>query len=250
MNLPSIEFMMIAARGVALLLALATLAWAIVRWRRDTTRDAQRVFEQLDLVRAELLQLQGQMGTASQSAPIQYSYPPTSNPQHLNSQHPNHRAASPAAPNKMSSSAAHHAGYSDFEVEHKALAETRRIASEVIKSKSMTNAAPRGYEVASRLARSGATVAELVSTCALSRHEAELMVRLNAGMKSMQPPASTTQQEQKSASTNSSRAHANLNQLKNIGSRADTQSRPASTTTNRPAPAARPVPRQRVSLVG
>lgn len=233
MNLPSVEFMMIAARGVVLLLALAILAWAILRWRRDTTRDAQRMFEQLDLVRAELLQLQGQMGTAAQtpSPIIQYQ---------------NHQAAAPVnyAP------AAKAASYTDFEAERKAV-EVRRPANEVLKSKNMTNAAPRGYEVASRLARNGATVEELVNTCALSRHEAELMVRLHAGMKSTQPPATKQEGSNNSASANPSRAHSNLNQLKNIGQRASVA--PAKTVAqnvNRSTTSARPATHQRVSLVG
>lgn len=234
MNLPSVEFMMIAARGIVLLLALATLAWAILRWRRDTTRDAQRMFEQLDLVRAELLQLQGQMHAAppTPSAIAQY--------QHHQPAPTAYRA--PVAPAQSS--------YPDFEAERQAIAEVRRPATESVKPKNLTNAAPRGYEVASRLARSGATVEELVNTCALSRHEAELMVRLHAGMKSTQPPSA--KQDGRNVATNSnSRAHANLNQLKNIGSRANAAPvKPAEQNVSRSNVSARPASHQRVSLVG
>jgi len=239
MNLPSVEFMMIAARGVALLLALATLAWAIVRWRRDTTRDAQRMFEQLDLVRAELLQLQGQMHSVPQqsasSAIAQYQ---------------NHQPLPQSVRHASSLHATQHAPiYPDFEAERKA-ATASRPANEAIKPKNLTNAAPRGYEVASRLARNGATVEELVNTCALSRHEAELMVRLHAGMKSSQPP-STKQDARQAAPNGQSRAHANLNQLKNIGSRANAaSSKPVQQSTARPAASSRPATHQRVSLVG
>ncbi|HEX2586490.1 MAG TPA: DUF2802 domain-containing protein [Steroidobacteraceae bacterium] len=239
MNLPSVsvEFMMIAARGIVLLLALATLAWAILRWRRDTTRDAQRMFEQLDLVRAELLQLQGQMGSASPVPPAIAQYQ-------------NQQAAAHAHYAATSTSAAKPAGYPDFESERKAMVEARRPANETVNPKSRTNAAPRGYEVASRLARNGATVEELVNTCALSRHEAELMVRLHAGMKSTQLP-SAKQDARNVAANSNSRAHANLNQLKNIGSRANAApAKPAAQNVNRTAPTARPANHQRVSLVG
>lgn len=37
----------------------------------------------------------------------------------------------------------------------------------------------RGYEVAARMARNGADVGELVSSCGITRHEAELLVRLH-----------------------------------------------------------------------
>jgi septal ring factor EnvC (AmiA/AmiB activator) len=41
--------------------------------------------------------------------------------------------------------------------------------------------APGNYQVAIRLARSGATVAELMSGCGLSRQEADLVARLHCG---------------------------------------------------------------------
>jgi hypothetical protein len=41
-------------------------------------------------------------------------------------------------------------------------------------------AALSGYELAIRLARGGAQVAEIVSSCAMSRREAELILRLHA----------------------------------------------------------------------
>lgn len=38
----------------------------------------------------------------------------------------------------------------------------------------------RGYDVATRMARNGADVGELVSSCGITRHEAELLVRLHS----------------------------------------------------------------------
>jgi hypothetical protein len=52
---PSLELLLIAGRAVALLAAFALFAWGFIRWRRAAQRDTQRVFEQLDLVRADLL---------------------------------------------------------------------------------------------------------------------------------------------------------------------------------------------------
>ena len=53
--LPSLEFLLVAGRAVTLLLALMLFAWGFMRWRRALQLDTQRVFEQLDLVRADLL---------------------------------------------------------------------------------------------------------------------------------------------------------------------------------------------------
>jgi hypothetical protein len=39
--------------------------------------------------------------------------------------------------------------------------------------------AQRGYDLAARLARNGAGVEELVASCGITRHEAELLTRLN-----------------------------------------------------------------------
>ncbi|MES1147054.1 MAG: hypothetical protein ABUL52_01525, partial [Solimonas sp.] len=92
----------------------------------------------------------------------------------------------------------------------------------------------------------------LMNTCALSRHEAELLVRLHAGMKSMQPPAAASRNEKPaSVAGNASRANTNLNQLKNIGDRNKAASKPATTSlASRPATSLRPAAHQRVSLVG
>jgi uncharacterized protein DUF2802 len=47
------------------------------------------------------------------------------------------------------------------------------------------NATPqRGYDMATRLAKNGADVDELISNCGITRHEAELLVRLHGATRS------------------------------------------------------------------
>lgn len=123
----SIELGLMLLRSVALLGALLVLAVAFRHWRRSAERDAQRMFEQLDLIRGEILLLSDRMDRIE------------SNPTHV----------------------------------------IERPAPEVRAPAVVNNSAPRGYEVAARLARGGATCEELMSSCGLSRHEAELMLRLH-----------------------------------------------------------------------
>jgi len=63
---PSLEFMLIAGRAAALSLAFLLFAWGFRRWRRAAQRDTQRVFEQLDLVRSDLLIMKEVMQGAAQ----------------------------------------------------------------------------------------------------------------------------------------------------------------------------------------
>ena len=49
----------------------------------------------------------------------------------------------------------------------------------------------RGYDVATRMARNGSDVGELVSSCGITRHEAELLVRLHSA-RDREAPASTS----------------------------------------------------------
>lgn len=51
--------------------------------------------------------------------------------------------------------------------------------------------AQRGYDVATRMARNGATVGELIASCGVTRHEAELLVRLHSARdrEAAAPPA-------------------------------------------------------------
>jgi len=124
----NLETMLVIARAAALVLSLLALAMALRRWRRSAERDAQRIFEQLDLVRGELMLLAERMDRI-ESIP--------------------------------------------------ARAIERPAASEARAPAVASSPAPRGYEVAARLARGGATCEELISSCGLSRHEAELMLRLH-----------------------------------------------------------------------
>jgi Protein of unknown function (DUF2802) len=50
----SLELLLIAGRAAALIGALCVFAWAFTRWRSAQARDAQRIFEQMDLVHGEL----------------------------------------------------------------------------------------------------------------------------------------------------------------------------------------------------
>lgn len=69
----------------------------------------------------------------------------------------------------------------------------------------------RGYDIATRLARNGADVAEIVANCGITRHEAELLLRLHGSQRKQAPqpqvrqqveapraPASRPQQQQRS----------------------------------------------------
>ena len=114
--------------GFAMVVAASVLAWRLLAWRRSAACDAQRMFEQLDLIRAELLFLSERMQGLETMTPQTHVRPTP----------PEVRV--PAVAN---------------------------------------SGAPRGYEVAARLARGGATCEELISSCGLSRHEAELLIRLH-----------------------------------------------------------------------
>lgn len=125
--LPSLEFLLIAGRAVALALAFITFAWAFARWKRAAARDTQRVFEQLDLLRADMLELAEQIKAVGARA------------------------------------------------QEREAAEDNAARFALMPSQT----GPRGYEVAVRLAKSGATREELISNCGISRHEAELLLRLH-----------------------------------------------------------------------
>lgn len=62
---------------------------------------------------------------------------------------------------------------------------------------------PRGYDVATRLARNGADIGELTASCGVTRHEAELLVRLH-GAKSREAmataPRNSRHQDERPAS--------------------------------------------------
>ncbi len=53
----------------------------------------------------------------------------------------------------------------------------------------------RGYDVATRLARNGASVEEMIANCGITRHEAELLARLHGARSEASPaPAHVSQQ--------------------------------------------------------
>ena len=52
-----------------------------------------------------------------------------------------------------------------------------------------TGGSQRGYDIATRLARNGADVGEIVSNCGITRHEAELLLRLHGAQHKPVPQA-------------------------------------------------------------
>jgi len=125
--LPSLEILLIAGRAVALVTGLLVFAWAFRHWRRAATRDAQRVFEQLDLVRSELLIMKDVM---------------------------------------------HHAAHRVDPVVPTAMHESRAVPI-------ASNGGARSYEIAARMVRSGAGKDELIRSCGITTHEAELLIKLH-----------------------------------------------------------------------
>jgi hypothetical protein len=66
----------------------------------------------------------------------------------------------------------------------------------------------RGYDVAARMARNGADVGQLVASCGITRHEAELLVRLHSA-KDREAVAATPRPQQDNVATTSRPAAAN-----------------------------------------
>jgi hypothetical protein len=62
-----------------------------------------------------------------------------------------------------------------------------RVESEARLAPASVAGATRGYELAARFARNGAGVDELVATCGVTRHEAELLVRLHGQQRESTP---------------------------------------------------------------
>lgn len=153
----SLEWVLIVVRGAVLTGAMLWLGFVLRRWRREAGRDTQRVFEQLDLLRAELLTMQDQLAQISNAPATAVEQRPAAEP---------------------------------------------RVATVA------SAAAPRGYEVAARLARSGASVDELMSSCGLSRHEAALLLRLHGAAHQQHRGVETKPSKQ--AETDSAKAAAPL----------------------------------------
>lgn len=123
----SLDTVLMVARALSLVLALAMFGWGFARWRKAAERDTQRVFEQLDLVRADLLIMKEVMQSAAQ---------------------------------RVDSAA-------------------KQVAHDVRLAPTQNSGTGRGYEIAARLARNGAQKEELIKSCGITAHEAELLVRLH-----------------------------------------------------------------------
>lgn len=54
-----------------------------------------------------------------------------------------------------------------------------------------TGGAQRGYDIATRLARNGADVSEIVANCGITRHEAQLLLRLHGAQPKAAPQMSS-----------------------------------------------------------
>jgi hypothetical protein len=131
MNLLLLEFGAIMA---VLVLSVTIGLWTLTatrRQRRQQQMDMQRVFEQLDLSRTDLLILSEHLT------------------QKVTDTRPLLESRNPSTP------------------------------------QSPAGAVPRAYEMAARLARGGASCEELMTGCALSRHEAGLLLRLHAPAKTV-----------------------------------------------------------------
>lgn len=150
-TLPSLELLLIAGRAVALLAGLLIFAWAFRHWRRASMRDTQRVFEQLDLVRSELLIMKEVM------------------------HHTTHRDGQRAG-RDTGRDIGRDLGLS---ATNRDTANTRVAAYDARVPMAGAGGAVRGYELAARMARNGAGKDELIRSCGITTHEAELLVKLH-----------------------------------------------------------------------
>jgi Protein of unknown function (DUF2802) len=150
-SLPSLELLLIAGRAIALVAGLLIFAWAFRHWRKAAMRDTQRVFEQLDLVRSELLIMKEVM------------------------HHSTHRAENTQSPT----------GFRTDFTDRRANSRGDQLRSDAKPQIPFEARMPaisgtaRGYENAARMARSGATKEELIRNCGITGHEAELLVKLH-----------------------------------------------------------------------
>lgn len=133
----SLDTVLMVGRAASLLMAFAMFGWGFVRWRKAAERDTQRVFEQLDLVRADLLIMKEVMQSAAQ---------------------------------RVDTAA-------------------KQVAHDVRLAPTQNSGTGRGYEIAARLARNGAQKDELIKSCGITAHEAELLVRLHGHAQKNAPTA-------------------------------------------------------------
>lgn len=102
-------------------------------------------------------------------------------------------------------------------------------------------ASHRGYDMAARLARNGASSADLVANCGITRHEAELLLRVHNAKTGVRPGAEASAQTRHPSQHFSSGATATTQRQPNDFQQALTRSE-ARLTMN--APAAQPPPAQ------
>jgi hypothetical protein len=129
MSVLSNDLVFFAGRYLLLLCAFVVLGFAFAHWRRGARRDAERLFEQVDIAISRLNVLEESL--AEQHARLEQRL------QNVQSQ------------TRMAAAAACAPGQ-------------------------------RQYETAIRLARAGTSREELMASCAVTRHEAELLLRLHA----------------------------------------------------------------------
>jgi hypothetical protein len=129
MSLLTSDLVFFAARYLLLLFAFVVLGFAFAHWRRAARRDAERLFEQVDIAISRLNVLEESL--AEQHARLE---------QRLQNVQSQTRLAAAAA----------------------------------------SGPGQRQYETAIRLARAGTSREELMASCAVTRHEAELLLRLHA----------------------------------------------------------------------
>jgi hypothetical protein len=158
MTLPSLELLLIAGRAVALVLGLLIFAWAFRHWRRAAMRDTQRVFEQLDLVRSELLIMKEVMHHTT----------------HRDGHRDGHREGQRDSQNETGH---RESFYRDSGMRNEAA--PRSAAYDTRLAVAAVSGAARGYENAARMARNGASKEELMRSCGVTSHEAELLVKLH-----------------------------------------------------------------------
>jgi alkylation response protein AidB-like acyl-CoA dehydrogenase len=125
MNLPSIEFLLIAGRAVFLVFSFVIAAISFTAWRRSARRQTAEVLSQTQLVLQRLAELEARLD-ATRNAIVKLG----------------ERLDRPAAGG-------------------------------------LPQAPSPGYQIAIRLARSGASREELISGCGLTLAEAELVRRLH-----------------------------------------------------------------------
>ena len=124
---PSMDVVLIAVRGLALVGALCVFALAFIRWRRNDELNSQQLRQQLERAFGELRSL--------------------------------------------------HETVIVMNARLETMSERAEVGSRLAPAGS---AAPqRGYDMATRLAKNGADVDELIANCGITRHEAELLVRLH-----------------------------------------------------------------------